>query len=174
MEWRLDIGSGLEAERWCALPSDAAIRRVAMDPLITSGMVESGRLSPLPDGIERVGAEVRPAGSVETGKVLSFLPFRSQVFSQVHCGFVLHLYLEVLPLLVVEAHRVLLPNGTFTVHVPHFGEARSDAILRDTHAAVRWCFGDAKLDRYSGPALTFWTDLYREKVWEISAVRAGE
>ena len=48
-EFWLDIGSGIDAEHWSATAAPAGVRRVALDPLFTSGMVTSGRLSALHD-----------------------------------------------------------------------------------------------------------------------------
>src|SRR5579872_6117279 len=98
-EYWLDIGSGIDAEHWMAVPAREGVRRVAMDPLLTYGMIASGRLAPVAPDILRVGAEIRPERSVEAGKQPSYLPFRDGAFARVHCGFVLHLYLEILELL---------------------------------------------------------------------------
>src|SRR5690242_4616569 len=106
-DYWLDVGAGMDAEHWVACPAPAGVRMVAMDPLLTSGMVASGRLATLPREIRRVGAEVRPPGSVEAGREQAYLPFNDGTFAHVHCGFVLHLYLETLELLAAEVHRVL-------------------------------------------------------------------
>src|SRR6185437_2905815 len=89
-----------------------------MDPLLTCGMIASGRIAPLAPDILRVGGELRPEHSTEQGKQASFLPFRDAAFARVHCGFLLHLYLELLPLLAEEAHRILVPGGELTVLLP--------------------------------------------------------
>lgn len=166
-EWWLDLGAGIEAEHWSASPATPRVRRIAMDPLLTSGMVGSGRLTVLTPDIRRVGAELRPENSVEADKQPSFLPFGNEAFTRVHCGFVLHLYLEVLDLLVEETYRVLKPGGELTVLLPHFGDARSDGIVRNTVAALRRRFEAPRLTPYEGPFTTFWGDLYRDKTLRI-------
>jgi SAM-dependent methyltransferase len=167
-EWWLDLGAGIDAEHWSATPASPGVRRIAMDPLLTSGMVESGRLAVLPPDIRRVGAELRPENSVEAGKQPSLLPFADDAFSRVHCGFVLHLYLEVLDLLAEEAHRVLKLGGELTVLVPHFGDARSEGIVRSTIEALRRRFGEPRLAPFEGPFTSFWADLYRNKTLLIN------
>jgi hypothetical protein len=169
--WWLDLGSGIDAEHWTATPATPGVRRVAMDPLITSGMVASGRLAPLPPDILRVGAEIRPEGSVEAGKQRSFLPFRNGLVALVHCGFVLHLYLETLDLLAEETHRVLTPGGMLEVLLPHFGDSRSESILQQTEAVLQQVYGAVTLERYAGPNTTFWADLYRERTYRISSAK---
>jgi hypothetical protein len=166
-EFWLDLGSGMDAEHWAATEAPPGVRRVAMDPLLTTGMIESGRLAPLPRDILRVGAEVRPPHSVEAGKQLSFLPFRSGAFTRVHCGFMLHLYLEVLDLLAEETQRVLARGGELTVLLPHLGDARSEQILQRTEDVLRRAFGAAQMERYEGPFTTFWADLYRDRTYRI-------
>lgn len=172
-EWWLDIGAGMDAEHWSAIPCPPGVRRVAMDPLITSGMVESGRLAPLPPDIVRVGAEVRPPDSVEAGTQQSFLPFRSRAFTRVHCGFMLHLYLEVLDLLAEEVRRVLQPGGEFRVLLPHLGDVCSEQLLQYTESVLQQTFGNGRLARYEGPATSFWADLYQGRVYEMVVIRPG-
>jgi hypothetical protein len=166
-EYWLDVGAGIDAEHWMATPAPEGVRRVAMDPLLTSGMILSGRLAPLPPGIFRVGGEIRPSNSVEKDRPGSGLPFRSGAFTRVHCGFVLHLYLEVLGLLAEEARRVLAPQGEFTALLPHFGDARSERILEQTLGAFRNRFGNGELARFQGPFTTFWADLYQGRTFRI-------
>jgi SAM-dependent methyltransferase len=166
-EYWLDLGSGMDAEHWCATPCPPGVRRVAIDPLITSGMIESGRLAVLPTDVRRVGAEIRPERSVEKGRQRSFLPFRDDTFQRVHCGFVLHLYLETLDLLAEEAYRVLRPEGELTVLLPHFGTVESERTLQRTEDALRRVFGDVLLARFEGPFTTFWADLYRDKTYRL-------
>jgi hypothetical protein len=170
-EWWLDLGAGIDAEHWTATAAPPGVRRIAMDPLLTSGMVTSGRLVSLPRDIFRVGGELRPANSVEADKQPSFLPFADKAFTRVHCGFVLHLYLEVLELLVEETHRVLQTGGELTVFLPHFGDSRSDAICRQTVAALRARFGEPKLEPFRGPFTTFWADLYQDKTLLIRCIK---
>jgi SAM-dependent methyltransferase len=169
--WWLDLGSGIDAENWAATPAPPRVRRIAMDPLITSGMVESGRLAPLPPDILRVGAEIRPEGSVEAGKQRSFLPFQDGLFTLVHCGFVLHLYLETLELLAQETHRVLAPGGTLEVLLPHFGDSRSEGILARTEAVLREVYGWVTVERFQGPYTTFWAELYRDRTYRLTSHR---
>lgn len=157
----------MDAEHWCATPCPPGVRRVALDPLLTSGMVTSGRLAALPADILRIGAEIRPPQSVEAGKQLSFLPFRSGVFQRVHCGFMLHLYLEVLDLLAEEAHRVLRPGGELVVLLPHMGDPHSEQTLHHTQQVLRGTFGNGTLERYAGPCNTFWADLYQDRTYEL-------
>jgi SAM-dependent methyltransferase len=166
-EFWLDLGAGKDAEHWAATPGLAGVLRVALDPLITPEMVESGRVSPLPADILRVGAEIRPSNSVEAGKGYSGLPFRDAAFTYVHCGFVLHLYLEILELLVAEVHRVLLPGGRFEVLMPHFGHADSERNLAATERELRRVFGNVERDRFPGPFSTFWADLYRDRTFRF-------
>lgn len=170
-EYWLDIGAGVDAEHWAATPAPDGVLRVALDPLLTSGMVESGRLVRLPADIRRVGGEVRPAGSVEAGKSHSFLPFRSEVFTHVHCGFVLHLYLETLDLLAEECFRVLRPGGTVNLLLPHFGDSASTANLSHTQQVFRESFGNAERSRFEGPFTTFWADLYRDRTYRICCIK---
>lgn len=171
-EFWLDVGSGMDAEHWSALEVPANVRRVAMDPLMTSGMITSGRLAKLDARILRVGGEIRPPHSLEPGKELSFLPFRSGVFHRVHCGFMLHLYLELLELLAEETHRVLVPGGRLEVMIPHFGDAHSEGIRRRTTATFERCYGTVEVTPFAGPFTTFWGDLYRDKTYRIACVRA--
>lgn len=166
-EFWLDLGAGMDAEHWAASPGISGVCRVALDPLLTSGMVASERLAPMPTDILRVGAEIRPKQSVETGKELAYLPFRDATFTHVHCGFVLHLYLETLELLSTEVHRVLQPGGTLAVLLPHFGDLHSEGVLHRTEAELRYRFGNATLARYEGPFTTFWADLYRDRTYLI-------
>lgn len=167
----LDLGSGINAEHWAATEAPARVLRVAMDPLLTSGMIASGRLEPLPRGVLRVGAEVRPEGSVEAGKARSFLPFRDEVFIRVHCGYVLHLYLETLELLVAECYRVLRPGGEFEVLLPHFGDAHSEGVHRRTRREMEACFGAVEASRFAGPFTTFWADLYQDRTYLLRSIR---
>jgi SAM-dependent methyltransferase len=166
-EFWLDLGAGMDAEHWLASPPSAGVRRIAMDPLLTSGMVASGRLAPLPADILRIGGEIRPEHSVELGKARAYLPFRDATFAQVHCGFVLHLYLETLELLAAEVHRVLQPGGTLDVLLPHFGDLHSERVLQRTEDELHRRFGDATLTRFEGPFTTFWADLYRDRTYLI-------
>ncbi len=166
-EWWLDLGAGIDAEHWAASPASPGVRRIAMDPLLTSGMVESGRLAVLTPDIRRVGAELRPVNSVEAGKPPSFLPFADEAFTRVHSGILLHHYLEVLDLLVEESYRVLKPGGELTVLAPHFGDARSDGIVRSTSEALRRRFEEPRFTPFEGPFTTFWADLYRDKTLQI-------
>jgi SAM-dependent methyltransferase len=166
-DYWLDIGAGIDAEHWASSPAPAGVRRVALDPLLTSGMVTSGRLAALPRDILRVGAEVRPQRSVEAAKQRAYLPFKSGVFAHVHCGFVLHLYLETLELLAAEVHRVLQPGGTLDVLLPHFGDLHSERNLERTEIELRLRFGNAALSRFEGPFSTFWADLYRDRTYRI-------
>ncbi|MFN3651850.1 MAG: hypothetical protein ACK47B_19935 [Armatimonadota bacterium] len=170
----LDIGAGSDAEHWAATPAPPGVRRIALDPLITSGRVRSGTLAPLPADVLRLGAELRPPGSVDPGKEASYLPFRSGSLAWVHCGYVLHLFLELRELLAAESHRVLRDGGELTVLLPHFGESRSDTIIRETHAVLQACFGSAVLAEYRGAASTFWADLYRGRSFEIRCVKRDE
>lgn len=170
-EYWLDVGAGIDAEHWAAIQSPPVVRLVALDPLLTSGMVTSGRLAPLGWQILRVGAEVRPQGSVEVEKQRAYLPFRDQSFTHVHCGFVLHLYLETLELLVAEMHRVLKPAGTVEVLLPHFGDLHSEQTLARTEDELCACFGNATLTRFTGPFTTFWADLYRGRTYRIRCIR---
>jgi SAM-dependent methyltransferase len=172
MPFWLDIGSGIDAEHWAATAAPPGVRLVAMDPLLTSGMIQSGRLQALPERILRVGGEVRPPGSVEAGKERSFLPFRSGAFQRVHCGFVLHLYLECLDLLAEEAHRVLEPGGELTVLLPHLGDLRSEQLIQRTEEVLRHTFGAAELSRFEGPFHTFWADLYRDRSYRLMSRKA--
>jgi hypothetical protein len=171
VEFWLDVGSGIDAEHWSAAPAAPGVRRVAMDPLLTSGMIGSGRLAPLPPDILRVGAEVRSPGSVEAGKRQSFLPFCSSVFTRVHCGYVLHLYLEALDLLAEEAHRVLQHGGMLEVLLPHMGDLRSERLIQRTEDVLQRTFGNAELTRYAGPFSTFWADLYQDRSYRIECRR---
>lgn len=171
-EYWLDLGSGMDAEHWAASIPDPGVWQVALDPLLTSGMVASGRLSALPARILRLGGELRPTASVEADKSRSFLPFRDATFGRIHCGFVLHLYLETLELLVEEAWRVLTPGGTLTVLLPHFGDTRSECILARTEASLRNRFGNLELRRFEGPFTTFWADLYRGRTYELQVRKA--
>jgi len=84
---------------------------------------------------------------------------------------VLHLYLEVLELLVEETHRVLQPQGELQVLLPHFGDRHSEGTLRRTQASLEHRYGNASLSRYAGPFTTFWADLYRDRTWEIRCVK---
>ncbi len=170
-EWWLDVGSGINAEHWVATPASEGVLRLAMDPLLTSGMIASGRLETLSPNVRRVGAEVRPEHSVETGKARSFIPFRDAVFTRVHCGFVLHLYLEALGLLVAECYRVLRPGGVFEALLPHFGDAHSDGIHRSTRREMEERFGAVEVTRFEGPFTTFWADLYRDRTYLLRSVR---
>ncbi|HEU4753438.1 MAG TPA: hypothetical protein VFU47_10065 [Armatimonadota bacterium] len=163
----LDVGSGIDAEHWAASAPPEGVRRIAMDPLLTPGMIGSGRLQPLPPDVLRVGGEVRPPGSVEAGKEQSFLPFRSGSITRVHCGFLLHLYLELLDLLAEEAHRVLAPGGELTVLLPHLGDLRTERALQHTEEVLRRTFGNAEVGRYPGPFDTFWSDLYQDRTYQI-------
>jgi len=163
----LDVGAGMDAEHWASFPAPEGVRRVALDPLLTSAMVASGRLASLPCDILRVGAEVRPERSVEAGRELSYLPFRCGAFAHVHCGFVLHLYLETLELLVAEVHRVLRPGGTLHVLLPHFGDLHSERLVQRTEIELHLRFGNAALTRFEGPYSTFWADLYRDRTYQI-------
>lgn len=166
-EYWLDLGAGIDAEYCAASGAHPGVRLVALDPLLTSGMVTSNRLAPLPTRILRVGAEVRPPGSVEVGREQAYLPFQSGVFAHAHCGFVLHLYLETLELLVAEVYRVLRPGGTLDVLLPHFGDLHSERTLERTEIELRLCFGNAVLSRFEGPFTTFWADLYRDRTYRI-------
>lgn len=166
-DYWLDLGAGIDAEHWAASGAPPGVRLVAMDPLLTSGMVISGRLAPLPGQILRVGAEIRPQQSVEAGKQAAFLPFRDQTFVLVHCGFLLHLYLETLELLVSEVHRVLRPGGTLHVLIPHFGDLHSERILTRTVDELQTRFGNAVDSRFAGPFTTFWADLYQNRTYQI-------
>lgn len=170
-DYWLDVGAGIDAEHWTASGAPPGIGLVAMDPLLTSGMVISGRLAPLPSQIRRVGAEIRPPQSLEAGKQAAFLPFRHQTFVHVHCGFVLHLYLETLELLVSEVHRVLKPGGTLHVLIPHFGDLHSERILTRTVDELQTRFGDAEVSRFAGPFTTFWADLYQDRTYQIQCTR---
>jgi hypothetical protein len=172
-EYWLDLASGMDAEHWAATAAPEGVRRVALDPLITSGMIESGRLAPLPPDVLRVGAEVRPPHSVEARKQLSFLPFRGGVFTRVRCGFMLHLYLETLDLIAEETHRVLAPGGELAVLLPHMGDARSTQIIQRTEDALRRTFGNAEASRFRGPFTTFWADLYQDRTYCIRCRKAG-
>jgi hypothetical protein len=170
-EYWLDIGAGADAERYAAEPAPPGVIRVALDPLITTGMIDSGRLAPLPPDIRRVGGEIRPPHSVESGKHASFLPFRSGVFTRVHCGFMLHLYLELLGLLAEESRRVLLPGGELEVLLPHFGDGDSERNLRHTEQVLRGTFGSVRRERFSGPYHSFWADLYQDRTYRLTCVR---
>ena len=172
-EYWLDLGSGTDAEHWVATHAPPGVRRVALDPLITSGMIASGRLAPLPPGILRVGGEIRPPHSLERDRERSYLPFRDAAFTRVHCGFLLHLYLELLDLVAEETYRVLAPGGDLTVLLPHFGDADSSRNLERTIAALRGRFGNAGVSRYSGPWTTFWADLYRERTYQLTCRKLG-
>jgi len=79
-EYWLDLGAGIDAEHWAASEARPEVRRVALDPLLTTGMIASGRLAPVSPGIWRVGGEIRPEGSLERGKPRSYLPFRDGAF----------------------------------------------------------------------------------------------
>jgi len=166
-EYWLDVGAGVDAEHWAATPAPAYVCRVAMDPLLTSGMAASGRLAALPPDMRRVGGEIRPERSVEAGKAPSFLPFRSDVFTRVHCGFVLHLYLETLERLVDETHWVLLPSGELEVFIPHFGDVRSEQIIQRTTSQLEIRYGRVEVRRAAGPFTTFWADLYRDCTYRL-------
>lgn len=161
-QYWLDIGAGIDAEHWAATPAPSGVRRVALEPLLTSGMIGSGRLASLPPGVLRVGAELRPQQSVETGKPRSYLPFRDGAFARVHCGFVLHLYLEILELLAEESHRVLQPGGQLDVFLPHFGDGRSEGIVDYTQQVLERRFGTVEIRRHRGPFTSFWADLYQD------------
>ena len=171
MEFWLDVGSGIDAEHWAATPATPGVRRVAMDPLLTSGMIASGRLAPLLPDVLRIGGEVRPPQSVEAGKQQSFLPFRSGVFARVHCGYVLHLYLETRDLLAEEAYRVLRPGGVLEVLLPHLGDLRSERLIQQTEDVLRRTFGNAEITRYTGPFTTFWADLYQDRSYRVTCRR---
>jgi SAM-dependent methyltransferase len=166
-EFWLDIGAGMDAEHWAASPAPSGVRRVALDPLLTSAMVASGRLAPLPPDVLRVGGELRPPHSVEGDKHPSFLPFRNGAFVRVHCGFLLHLYLELLELIAVDAHRVLRPEGTFDVLLPHLGDHHCEENLQRTELTLRRTFGNAEMARFEGPFDTFWSDLYHDRTYRI-------
>lgn len=155
----------MDAEHWEASEAPAGVCRVAMDPLITSGMIEAGRLAPLRRDIRRVGAELRPGRSVEPGRPPSFLPFRNSTFTHVHCGFVLHLYLELLDLLAGEVCRVLRPGGELVVLLPHFADLDSEVNLRHTERTLTTHFGAGQRTRFAGPFTTFWADLYRDRTF---------
>jgi SAM-dependent methyltransferase len=170
-EYWLDLGSGIDAEHWCAAPAPPGVRLVALDPLMTSGMVDSDRLGPLPPYVFRVGAEIRPDHSVEAGKQCSYLPFRDAVFTHVHCGFVLHLYLETLELLAEEVFRVLKPGGSLDVLLPHFGDFHSERNLQHTSDVLEARFGYATTSRFAGPFTTFWADLYRDRTYVLRCRR---
>ena len=170
-EFWLDVGAGIEAEHWAATPAPPGVRQVAVDPLLSSGMIASGRLPRLPDGVLRVGAEVRPSGSVEKERSRSYLPFRDRVFAHVHCAFLLHLYLELLELVAEETHRVLRPGGTLTVLLPHLGDLRCEQLLHRTEQVLSRHYGAAQLTRYGGPFTTFWADLHRDRTYAIWCVR---
>ena len=59
-EFWLDIGAGIEAEHWASTAASPGVRRVALDPLLTSGMVLSGRLPSLsPDICQMVLRSIR-------------------------------------------------------------------------------------------------------------------
>lgn len=145
-----------------------------MDPLISSAMAESGRLARLRPGILRVGAEIRPAGSVEQEKQRAFLPFRSGAITHVHCGFVLHLYLETLELLAAEVWRVLRPEGSFEVLFPHFGDLHSERTLQRTRDELQRWFGEVTVERFAGPFTTFWADLYQDRTFRLSCRKTLE
>jgi len=172
-EFWLDIGSGIDAEHWTATTTPAGVRLVALDPLFTSGMVASGRMAALPPAILRVGGEVRPAQSVESGKQLSFLPFGAGSFTRVHCGFMLHLYLETLELLAEECRRVLKPGGELEVVLPHFGDSHSEGVRLKTLEVLQRTFANAEASAFEGPFTTFWGDLYRDKSCRIRCVKTG-
>lgn len=172
-EFHLDIGAGIDAEHWRTHPVREGVRLVAMDPLLTSSMVASGRLASVPPHIRRVGAEVRPTGSVEPGKARSFLPFRSDCVTHIHCGYVLHLYLEILELLVAEAWRVLRPAGTIEILVAHLGNDDSAGILQRTERELRHWFAEVEVEPFRGPCTTFWADLYRDRTFRLSG-RKGD
>jgi hypothetical protein len=176
-EYWLDLGAGMDAEHWASTPAPPGVLRVAMDPLLTSGMIASGRLAPLPPDIQRVGGELRPPGTPEmgcAGRMHSFLPFRNGLFTHVHCGFLLHLYLEVLDLLALETYRVLAPGGTLRVLMPHLGDAASEATLARTAAVLSARFGGVETRRFAGPFNTFWSDLYQDRTYELLCVRSPE
>lgn len=176
-EYWLDLGAGIDAEHWSATPVPPDVLRIALDPLLTTGMVESGRLAPLPSDIQRVGAELRPPGTASTGsagKSHSFLPFRSGLFAYVHCGFLLHLYLELLDLLALETYRVLTPGGTLRVLLPHLGDAACQANLEHTTAVLHRQFGNTERRPFTGPFTTFWADLYRDCTFEICCRKPTE
>jgi len=164
----LDLGAGIDAEHWQGVEAPHGVVRIALDPLLTTSMVASGRLAALPPGVVRVGAEIRPEHSVESGKARSFLPFREGSISHVHCGFMLHLYLETLEILAAEAWRILRPCGTLEVLVPHFGDDHSDAILRRTHEELKRWFDDVIVSRHAGPFISFWADLYRDRTYTLT------
>jgi SAM-dependent methyltransferase len=174
LDYHLDLGSGLDAEHWEAVELPPHIRPIALDPLFSSAMVESGRMARLRPGVQRIGAEIRPAGSVEHGKQQSFLPFRSGAIAHVHCGFVLHLYLETLELLAAEVWRVLRPHGSLDVLLPHFGDPDSERTLRRTRDELQHWFGAVTVERYTGPFNTFWVDLYRDRTCRLFCRKPGE
>ena len=176
-EYWLDLGAGIDAEHWMATPAPPGVLRVALDPLLTVGMVESGRLAPLPPDIQRVGGELRPPGSSAQGgspRAHSFLPFRNGLFRHVHCGFLLHLYLELLDLLALETYRVLAPGGSLRVLLPHMGDPASEANIQHTITVLRAQFGNLEMRRFAGPYTTFWADLYQDRTFELLCIRPSE
>jgi ubiquinone/menaquinone biosynthesis C-methylase UbiE len=167
-DYHLDLGAGIDAEHWQARAPVSGVRLIAMDPLITTGMVEAGRLARMRPDILRVGAEVRPARSVEQGKQQAFLPFRSGSIAHVHCGFMLHLYLETLEVLVAEVWRVLRTDGTLEVLLPHFGDLDSERTLQRTQDELERWFGGVTVGRCDGPFTTFWADLYQDRTYRLT------
>lgn len=165
------MGAGIEAEHWVSTPAPAGTRRVALDPLLTAGMVASGPLAALPAGIWRVGGEIVPECPLERGRRPSYLPFSDAVFEQVHCGFLLHLYLEITEALAGEVYRVLAPGGTCVLLLPDLRDGRTEAAIRHTQRAFGSRFGAAAVTRYPGPFTTFWSDLYRDRTWRVACVR---
>ena len=171
--FRLDIGAGIECEHWIAAPPPGGVVAVGLDPLLTAGMVDSGRLQPLPASILRVGGELRPSRSVEKGRPASSLPFRDASFEWVHCGFLLHLYLEIMPLLVRETFRVLAPQGTAEFLIPHMGDTRSDRLISETREEFLRVFGTVQFTRFQGPFTSFWADLYRDRTFLLRCQKGG-
>jgi len=157
--WWLDLGSGMEAEWWRAEPVPPGVRVIAVDPLLTNRMVQSGRPGSAPAGVERVGAELDGARGG--------LPFRDAVFERILCAFMLHLYLSTLDQAVQEFRRLLLPGGEAIILLPHLGDGRSEEILFTTRRRFAAVFGDATLELYSGPLASFWADLYRGRTWQV-------
>ncbi|MGV3719842.1 MAG: hypothetical protein ACO1SX_02940 [Actinomycetota bacterium] len=172
-DFHLDLGAGIDAEHWTAAAPASNVRLIAMDPLITTGMTEAGRLARLRPDILRVGAEIRPARSVERGKQQAFLPFRSGAIAHVHCGFMLHLYLETLEVLVAEVWRVLRLGGTLEVLLPHFGDIDSERTLQRTQDELARWFGKVSVARFDGPFTTFWGDLYQDRTYRLTCRKSA-
>jgi SAM-dependent methyltransferase len=144
---------------------------VSADPFLRSHVIEAQRVrsrNDLPANVFRVGTGLGPSDDC----VNRFLPFRDGAFQHVVCRFVLHLYLTVTETFMVEAHRVLTPDGDLTIRVPHWGNELSASNVNFIVETLQdKGFSLIAAANAEDELCSLWDEIYQGHAYELKAAK---